>query len=42
MYFGRYMDRDDVFRGNLYGKYRGPHIIGYSLVIVITGALPQP
>ena len=34
MYFGIYMDMDDVFRGNLYGVYRGPEIIGYSLVLV--------
>ena len=42
MYFGRYMDMNDGSLGNLYGVYKGLHIIGYSLVLVITGALPQP
>ena len=42
MYFRGYMDMNDVFRGNLYGIYRGPHIIGYTLLLVIMGTLPQP
>ena len=42
MYFGRYMDMDDGSLGNLYRVYKGLHIIGYSLVLLIKDALSHP